>query len=187
MRASEIIELEVFKIWRDQISNFADIRIKYGEIIWMNINIAKTEVRQVGEFPAFEYQQKLDIEDISQNLIDSFNGIISHKINLKYPYDKENLYTFITDEQLIKLGFKDKPKSFWQRLFDFSLNGFWQWLERISVVLTIATGLILLFPFLSNNCQRQGAKEPQETKVNQTDSKINSTDSTNILKYDSLQ
>ena len=148
MIASEIIELEVFKIWRDQISKFADIRIRHREIIWMNTNIATSGVRPLGESSSGEFPQDLNIEDISPNLIDDFEGKISHKINLEYPYDKDNLYVFITDEQLIELGFKEKPKTFWQKLIDFSLNGFWLWLERIGFVIVIVTGIIGLFQIL---------------------------------------
>lgn len=186
MRASGNIELEVFEIWHDQISKFADIRIKYGEIIWKNTNLNKSIVRFNGDFPAEKYRQKLDIEDISPNLIDSFNGKISHKINLKYPYDKENLYTFITDKQLIELGLNDKPKTFWQKIFDFRKNGFWIWLERIGLVLSILTALIIVQQCLSNNSNKT-QKEPQAKTLNQTDSKIISTDSIKILKNDSLQ
>ena len=187
MRASEIIELEVFKIWRDQISKFADIRIKYGEIIWMNTNIAKTVVRQVGEFPAFEYQQKLDIEDISQNLIDSFNGKISHKINLEYPYDKDNLYVFITDKQLIKLGFKEKPP-----IIKFKLNENKRFIIGTFIVIVIAiVGWIIEANSSSTKLRHEPIDslqnlEKRKTHTLDTTHELNQSDSTNILKTDSL-
>lgn len=187
MIASEIIELEVFKIWRDQISKFADIRIKYGEIIWMNTNIATSGVRPLGESSSGEFPQDLNIEDISPNLIDDFEGKISHKINLKSPYDKENLYVFITDKQLIELGFKDKPP-----IIKFKLNENKRFIMGTFIVIVIAiVGWIIEANSSSTKLRHEPIDslqnlEKRKTHTLDTTHELNQSDSTNILKTDSL-
>lgn len=191
MRASEIIELEVFKIWRDQISKFADIRIRHREIIWMNTNIATSGVRPLGESSSGEFPQDLNIEDISPNLIDDFEGKISHKINLKSPYDKENLYVFITDKQLIELGFKEKPP-----IIKFKLNENKRWFIELIVIILIGVGN-WYFDFLptkekqsddkhTDTPQIQDQKKQPLQDIREESHQFVPIDSTNISKYDSL-
>jgi hypothetical protein len=89
-------------------------------------------------------------------------------------------------EDQIELGLIEKPKSFLRKLIDFSLGGAWIWLGRIAILTTIATGIILLFQFLSNIQKQKSESIPKEKIINQLDSKTNSIDSTCISKTDSL-
>ncbi len=82
-----------------------------------------------------------------------YGSQLTHKFQIK-KLGWNNLYLNLTDKDLINLGFKEKPKTFWGKLFDFSLNGFWLWLERIGFLIAIMTGIIGLFQFLSNRCQQ---------------------------------
>jgi hypothetical protein len=97
MDDEEIKMLEVFSIFQNQIKKYADIKIKYGEIIWMNTNLKTTGVRQ-GVFKPGERTFKFKIETISKNLIEKFNGKINHRIFIEYPYDDE-LYVNWEDAQ----------------------------------------------------------------------------------------
>lgn len=132
--------------------------------------------------PIKEYLEITPLTPI-ENL--DYGSQLTHRFQIK-KLGWKDLFLNLTDNDLIKLGFKVKPKTFWQKLFDFSLNGVWLWLERIGFVLAIATGIIGLFQFLSNSCQQQVATKPLEKLTNQIDSKTNSTDSTYISKTDSL-
>ena len=110
MNDSEIIDLEVFNIFRDTIEKYADIKVRYKEIIWLNTNVDPTSKKRVIPTETFVCSSDFNVENINENIKIKFNNRITHKLILPYPHDKENTFTFITDIQLIHFGLKEKPK-----------------------------------------------------------------------------
>lgn len=110
---------------------------------------------------------------------------LTHKFHLKQ-FSNQYLFLNLTNKDLINLGFKEKPKTFWQKLVDFNMNGFWRWLERIGFVIVVVTGLWGLFQFLSKSCKQQESTKPQEVTINQTNPKRESVNSLYVSKTDSL-
>lgn len=84
-----------------------------------------------------------------------------------------------------KILSKEIPMTFLQKLIDFSLNGVWLWLERIGFVLTILLAGAA-FRQCSIDSKNQKLKQQQEMKPSQIDSKIDSKDTINVSKNDSL-
>lgn len=130
-------------------------------------------------------KEEFEISELTKIEKLDYGNTLTHRFEIK-KLGWKNLFLYLTDKELIKLGFKEKPKSFWENLVDFSLNGVWLWLGRIAVVTTLVTGIILIFQFLSNSCKPQVSIKSEEKIIHQPDSKIISKDTFNISKNDSL-
>lgn len=131
--------------------------------------------------PIKEYLEITPLTPI-ENL--DYGSQLTHRFQIK-KLGWKNLFLNLTDNDLIKLVFKEKPKTFWQKLIDFSVNGVWTWLERIGFVLAIPLAIIV-FRQCSNDAKNQKLKPQQEMQSSQTNSKIDSKDTINILKTDTL-
>ena len=91
-------------------------------------------------------REKLVLSELTDIEKFDFKGQLTHKFQINSLAWK-NLYLNLTDNELVKLGFKEKPKSLWRKLIDFSVNDFWIWIERIGFVIAIMGS-----PFLLNLC-----------------------------------
>lgn len=182
LEKSSKIRLDVFEIVnRQPILNY---RISVVDRVIISIDNKEINTKSVSKIIDLLVRENLEIFELPDDEKLGFGNQMTHKFKIK-SFGKIFLFLNLTDNDLIKLGFKEKPKTRLQKLIDFSLNGFWLWLERIGYLLAIPLAIIA-FRQCSIDSKNQKLKSQQEIKPSQTNSRTNSTDTTYILKTDSL-
>jgi hypothetical protein len=193
------LETEVLKLQKENLERSSKIILDVFEIVNYNpvlkykisviakfiILVSNNDVPRTGVCFVVDkhVREKLVLYELTDIEKFDFGSQLTHKFKIK-SFGKNYLFLKLTDDDLIKLGFIEKPKSFWEKLIDFSVNGVWIWLERIGFVLTIPLAIIV-FRQCSFDAKNQKLKLQQETQSNQIDSIINSKDSINISETDS--
>lgn len=194
------LETDVLKLQKENLEKSSKIRLDVFELVNRHpilnyrisvvdkviISIDNKDITQKGASKVIDLlvREKLDISELTDNEKLDFGNQLTHKFKIKN-FGKNHLFLNLTDNDLIKLGFKEKPKTRWQKLIDFSLNGFWLWLGRIGTVTTIA-GAPFLLNLCSENKDTKNKDRAAEIQPSQTNSKINSKDTINVYKTDSL-
>ena len=187
MTNDKIFKLEVFSLYDFKMHKYADIKVRYGEIIWLKPKNESDEFKEIINPNKYDFLCDFTIKDISQNFKDKFDNKITHYLPLPYPYDKSDTFVFLTDKQLLELGLKKHKR------FSVVLNETQRWFIGICVALFIGVGN-WYFDFLPTREKRLddkhiGKTKPQEeSKMFAQDSLLErkKLDSLNILKNDSL-
>jgi hypothetical protein len=132
--------------------------------------------------PIKEYLEITPLTPI-ENL--DYGSQLTHRFQIK-KLGWKNLFLNLTDNDLIKLGFKEKPKR-----LRVKLNETQRWFIGICVIIAIAIGnwYFDFLPTKEKSYKRSDMPQSQErrkTPVQDTLLESNRVDSTNILKTDSL-
>lgn len=174
------INLEVFEL-----KNHKPV-LKYRIVVYDKIilSINNSDIKNgVSKVINEVVKEELKISELTKIEELDYGNSLTHSFEI-IKLGWKNLFLNLTDNDLIKLGFKERPKTFWQKLIDFSINEVWIWLERIGFVLAIPLAIIV-FRQCSNDAKNQKLKPRQEMQPSQTNSKIDSKDTINIIS-DSL-
>lgn len=127
-------------------------------------------------------QEYFDPEEIGNLEKQKIKGQVNYKFKITKWSKKNYYYLKLSNRQQVRLGLK---KSFLHKLVDFKFNGFWTWLGRVQIMLTII-GVPTVVHLCSDNKDKNKELLRQETQDYQQVPKRVPRDSVNISEADSL-
>lgn len=191
----DIIEKTIYQIENGHLIEHAKIKIRHGAIIYLCTEFSTSGVRRIYQEHEFKCLYDFKIFHINRNIIEESEQKINYKIEIiNYQIiinEQFPLYVYFTDKELIQIGLKEK-----QKLFRLKLNETQRWFIGLCVALFIGVGN-WYFDFLptreklsndkdTDTRQNQEQRKMYLQKVQEEAHQLAPTDSTNILKNDSL-